>query len=113
MVPPGWNDQERVAHYRDLIQCGTSPTAVALSTLDVCQPATDHDSIDYYTHWGLTHFLLDGHHKIQAAAEVGAPLQLLAFVSLDDSLACSEDIARVPELLSRSFMRRAVPDVDR
>lgn len=113
MVPPGWNDQERVAQYRDLIRGGTAPTAVALSTLDICQPATDDDSIDYYTHWGLTHFLLDGHHKMQAAAEVGAPLQLLAFVSIDDSLARSEDIARLPQLLSQPLMRRAAPGSDR
>ncbi|WP_082518763.1 hypothetical protein [Leifsonia sp. Leaf336] len=101
MVPPGWNDQHRVSYYLDLMRGGTVPTAVALSTLDICQPATDVESIDYYAHWGLTHFLLDGHHKVQAAAELGVPLRLLAFVSLDDSLARPEEVARVPELLSR------------
>lgn len=113
MVPPSWNDRKRVADYRDLMRGGAVPTAVALSTLDVCQPATDDDSIDYYAHWGLTHFLLDGHHKMEAAAEVGAPLQLLAFVSLDDSLARSEDIARLPQLLSQPVVRRAAPGVGR
>ena len=113
MVPPGWNDQEQVAYYRDLMGGGTAPTAVALSTLDVCQPATDDDSSDYYAHWGLTHFLLDGHHKLQAAAELGVPLQLVAFVSLDHSLARPEDIVRVPELLSRPPVRRAPFGVDR
>jgi hypothetical protein len=49
---------------------------------------------------------------MQAAAELGAPLQLLTFVSIDDSLARPEDIARLPELLSRSFTGRAASDVD-
>jgi len=100
MVPPGWNSRERVQHYADLIQRGTPPTAVAVSTLDVCQPA-DKESTDYYTHWGLSHFLLDGHHKLEAAARSGGAVRLLALVSLGDSLASADDVARLPEILSR------------
>jgi len=107
MVPPGWNDRDRVQHYRDLLGEGVTPTAVALSTLDVCQPATDDESTDYYVHWGLTHFLLDGHHKLEAAARSGASIQLLALVSLDGSLAGPDDLNRLPELRSQPRSARA------
>jgi len=30
---------------------------------------------DYYEHWVLTHVLLDGHHKIEAAATAGRPIR--------------------------------------
>lgn len=102
MVPPSWNDRGRVEHYMDLMDHGVTPTAVALSTLDICQPADDDDSRDYYAHWGLTHFLLDGHHKLEAAARAGQRVRLLALVSKGGSLATPEDISRLPELLRQS-----------
>ncbi|MEI2808794.1 MAG: hypothetical protein V9F00_00855 [Nocardioides sp.] len=101
MVPPGWNERGRVQHYIDLMATGVTPTAVALSTLDVCAPASDDESVDYYTHWGLTHFLLDGHHKFEAAAKTSSRLQLLALVSLDGSLAGPDDLLRLPVLLGQ------------
>lgn len=70
---------------------GSRPTAVAVATLDVCEPPTDIGE-DVYEHWGLTHFLLDGHHKVQAAAETGAPITLLSLLALDASLAGSEQV---------------------
>ncbi|PSS43792.1 hypothetical protein C6401_10260 [Arthrobacter woluwensis] len=101
MVPPTWNDRGRVAQYGQILGQGTTPTAVALSTLDVCQPALAGASGDYYAHWGLTHFLLDGHHKLEAAARRGRAVRVLAFVSLSDSLATSAELQRLPELLRR------------
>lgn len=65
MVPPTWNERERVEEYVALMEQGTVPTAVALSTLDVCQSALGLAD-DPCVHWGLTHFLLDGHHKLEA-----------------------------------------------
>jgi hypothetical protein len=47
---------------------------------------------------GLSHFLLDGHHKLQAAAEIGAQLQLLSMLSIDASLADAEKITAIPAL---------------
>ncbi|MFD8892697.1 hypothetical protein [Streptomyces sp. NPDC059566] len=41
MVPPTWNERERVEEYTVLMERGTVPTAVAISALDVCQPAID------------------------------------------------------------------------
>jgi hypothetical protein len=79
--------------------------AVAVSILDVCQPA-DGNGTDYYAHWALTHFLLDGHHKMDAAAESGRPLQLLSLLEVGDSLATPEQVSLVPHLRSRSVSHR-------
>lgn len=98
MLPPAWSDKTTVAEYAARLSESSSPTAVAVSTLDVCQPATDTHSQDYYEHWGLTHFLLDGHHKMRAAAETGRPLRLLSLLSLEASLSSPQQIARVPSL---------------
>jgi hypothetical protein len=100
MVPPTWNARERVEEYAELMDQGTVPTAVAVSTLDVCEPALDL-SADHYRHWGLTHFLLDGHHKLEAAATTGRPVRLLSLLALGEGLAGPEDCARLPALRTR------------
>ena len=105
MVPPSWNDQERVAHYVAELARSPKLTAVAVATLDLCAPAVDHGT-DYYTHWGLTHFLLDGHHKMQAAATSERPLQLLSLLSIDASLCTPEEVSRVPTLRQRARASR-------
>lgn len=87
MVPPTWNDADRVTAYTDL-EMGT---AVAYSLLDVLQPAMDEGE-DYYEHWVLTHFLLDGHHKIEAAARAERPVRLLSVVDEQISIASPEDL---------------------
>jgi hypothetical protein len=60
MLPPAWNDRNTVVEYAAKLATSATPTAVAVSTLDVCQPTMSTFSTDYYSHWGLTHFLLDG-----------------------------------------------------
>ncbi|WP_345671388.1 hypothetical protein [Streptomyces similanensis] len=97
MVPPTWNDRERVDEYVRLMELGTVPTAVAISTLDVCQSALGLAD-DPAAHWGLTHFLLDGHHKLEAAATAGRPVRLLSLLALGESLARADDAARLPAL---------------
>ncbi len=106
MVPPAWNERERVEEYVALMERETIPTAVAISTLDVCQPAMDRAD-DYFVHWGLTHFLLDGHHKMEAAATAGRPVRLLSLLTLGESLARVEDAARVPALRAQPRSPRA------
>ncbi|MGW9594518.1 hypothetical protein ACWHLZ_29985 [Streptomyces chartreusis] len=68
---------------------------VAVSTLDVCEPASGLPA-DHFRHWRLTHFLLDGHHKQEAAATVGRPMQLLSLLAVGEGLAESADCARRP-----------------
>ncbi|MFE2275786.1 hypothetical protein ACFXAE_00645 [Streptomyces sp. NPDC059454] len=106
MVPPTWNTRERVQEYVELMARGTVPTAVAVSTPDVCEPALDL-SADHYRHWGLTHFLLDGHHELEAAATAGRPVRLLSLLALDEGLADSGDHARLPALRTRLRSDRA------
>jgi hypothetical protein len=63
-------------------------------------------SSDHYEHWALTHFLLDGHHKLEAAALTGRPLQLLALVAVDASLAREDAIRRLPDIRARETRQR-------
>lgn len=106
MVPPSWNDRERVAEHRERLMKSSRPTAVAVSLLDICQPAIDDDSRDYFAHWGLTHFLLDGHHKLEAAAEAGESLQLLALLSVDASLASRDQVTSIPKRRAAEMEKR-------
>lgn len=106
MVPPTWNERERVEEYVALMGRGAVPTAVAISTLDVCRPAVDLGD-DPSVHWGLTHFLLDGHHKLEAAATAGRPVRLLSLLALGESLAAAEECARLPALRDRPRSARA------
>ena len=109
MVPPSWNDPKRVADHRARLEVSSRPTAVAVATLDVCQPAVDDDSRDYFAHWAVTHFLLDGHHKVEAAADLGGSVQLLSLLSIDGSLAGPEELERVPEIRIRKRASRDRP----
>ncbi|WP_030899673.1 MULTISPECIES: hypothetical protein [unclassified Streptomyces] len=106
MVPPTWNTRKRVEEYVELMGRATVPTAVAVSTLDVCEPASGLPT-DHYRHWGLTHFLLDGHHKLEAAATTGRPVQLLSLLALGEGLAGSEDCAQVPALRAQRHSVRS------
>lgn len=106
MVPPSWNNTELVAEHERRLSVSSRPTAVAVSTLDVCAPAVD-SAPGYCAHWGLTHFLLDGHHKLQAAADSSRSLQLLSLLSVEGSLAAPEDVCRVPKLRARRHVRRS------
>jgi hypothetical protein len=105
MVPPSWNDRDRVMTYAAALARGATPTAVAVSILDVCVPATERGP-DYHTHWALTHFLLDGHHKMQAAAETARPLRLLSLLAVNVGLAPSAQIAQLPTLRAGSQRSR-------
>jgi hypothetical protein len=106
MVPPSWNDRARVEEHRERLTKSSRPTAVAVSLLDVCQPALDDESRDYFAHWALTHFLLDGHHKIEAAAEAGGAVQLLSLLSVDASLASPDQVTSIPKVRAAPTAKR-------
>ena len=113
MVPPTWNDRDRVQRHAQLLLAGSLPAAVAVSTLDISRPAMAGDNSDYYEHWALTHFLLDGHHKLEAAAAARRPLQLLALVAIDASLAGEADIRRLLLLRAQDIRQRAIARICR
>lgn len=92
-------DADRVAHFAAVAagaggEGGRSPTAVAFGLLDIAGPHFRDNR-----HWGLFHHLLDGHHKMAAAAARARAVRLLTFVSVDDSVASRASVARIPDLL--------------
>lgn len=104
MVPPAWNDEERVAKYSE--DPGTAPvTAVAYSLLDIVQPAMEEGD-DCYEHWVLSHFLLDGHHKMQAAAIAGQPVRLLSLLDERISIPSPDELATLVEARSKAHQAR-------
>jgi hypothetical protein len=94
MFPHTWLNPERLTHYRNEISSGVQPTAFALSILDVKQPAVwnGNPNPQITEHWCLAHYLLDGHHKIHAASQLHAPLKLVSFLAIDESVASPEKI---------------------
>lgn len=100
MVPPYWNDRRTVSGYLGADD-DESGTAVAYSLLDVLQPAVDEGD-DHYEHWVLTHFLLDGHHKIEAAAAAARPIRLLGLLDERISIASPEELASMIRALSNA-----------
>lgn len=94
MVPPGWNDRDRVLAYEAEIQAGAEPTVLALSILDTTQPFDSSES-----HTGLIHFVLDGHHKLEAAARLGVGISVLSLLSMEESLAGDAETTELARLM--------------
>ena len=100
MVPPSWNNPGTVSQYAQR-RGQPAPACLTVSILDICQPAVAADSASEpgLAHWCLAHFLLDGHHKMQASSQTGQPVRLVALLSIDHSLAQRNDILAVPNML--------------
>jgi hypothetical protein len=92
MFPGNWLNQDECQAYKSEINFGYQPTALALTVLDIKEPANWEGEPAVTEHWCLAHYLLDGHHKTLAAAEVDKPITLLSFLSLGESLATEENI---------------------
>lgn len=73
--------------------------------LDVIQPAMDEGD-DYYEHWVLTHFLLDGHHKVEAAARAGRSVRLLCLIDEGISIASADEISTMVDVRGGTRQRR-------
>jgi hypothetical protein len=82
-------DEATIQKYVTVLDKGQFPTAVSLSILDIFQP------YDGDEHWCMAHYLLDGHHKVEAAARTGKPLTLLAFVPQKAGLSATEHIDKL------------------
>ncbi|MBB4957323.1 hypothetical protein [Micromonospora polyrhachis] len=91
MVDPTDLDTGTVERYSN---AAGRPTAVAFGLLDIEGPYFREER-----HWGLFHFLLDGHHKTASAAANDAPIRLLTFVSAGESLASADELLRLPEII--------------
>lgn len=80
-------DSHRIDHFVEALSNGGLPTAIAVSVLDVKGP-----SVNDRTHWCLAHYILDGHHKLAAAAQSGKEITLLAFIAHDHGVSSTQDI---------------------
>jgi hypothetical protein len=87
MYPERWLTPERTEDYATALAGGALPTAVAISVLDVKTPVNRGVG-----HWCFGHHLLDGHHKVAAAARLGRPLTLISFLAVDQCVASEDDM---------------------
>jgi len=74
--------EEVIGQYGDAIREGTTrPTVLALGLVDNRGPAVwEAPGPEYTRHLIVTLFILDGHHKVAAAARTHLPLQFLVFL---------------------------------
>lgn len=96
-------DRERIEYWKRQQRTGVCLTAIAVSVLDCQAPAMDppDKSYPYREHVLLTNCLLDGHHRIQAAAELGSSVRILALLSQSYSLADTVDVTTVLRCYAR------------
>jgi hypothetical protein len=77
IVPRSDINGNRVAYYKALYKDGREPTALAFSMYDYRVVRGE-----YYTDI-LSHFLLDGHHKVMAASQLSRSVTILSFLWMD------------------------------
>jgi hypothetical protein len=90
--------RERIEYWKRHQAAGRSLTAFGVSVIDNQAPAMDPagDTYPYREQFLLTSCLLDGHHRIQAAAELGTPIRILALLAREYSnVAKVEDLSAV------------------
>ena len=73
---------ETVCAHAEKLTRGVRPTAVAIGVLDAKAPAIRDVDHGIGAHWCLAHYLLDGHHKMYAAAILAKPITMLSLISL-------------------------------
>jgi len=96
-------DRDRVEYWKSRSRAGYSLTAFAVSLLDNQSPAVEKGDKDY-PYKGqmlLTHCLLDGHHRVQAASETDSRVRILTLLAPFASNVSSDfDFAMVLERLA-------------
>ncbi|WP_164219233.1 hypothetical protein [Virgibacillus sp. YIM 98842] len=97
--PVHWLNEGTVDKYKSLISDGSRPAALCLSVLDIKEPADYEAHTDHPQHWCLTHYVVDGHHKIFSASLLNKPITLLSFLAKKECIADEKDIQE----LFRSF----------
>jgi hypothetical protein len=95
---PSQLSRERVEYWKRQQIAGAGLTAFAVSVIDNQAPAMSSadSTYPYEEQFLLTNCLLDGHHRIQAAAELGVPVRILSLLSEKASLVANpEDFTAV------------------
>jgi hypothetical protein len=98
MFPGRYLDSKTIESYKALPNA-PSPTALAVSVLDLKQPAEWEGNPEIQEHWCLAHYLLDGHHKMYAAAQFGKPISLLSCLAVGKGVSAADQISRVVSVL--------------
>ena len=97
MFPDGWLDSARVTEFEGYIREGRRPTALAISVLDIKQPAIWSGRPPVTCHWCLAHYIIDGHHKLFAASREKQPISLVSMFALNRGISGPEHHARLIE----------------
>jgi hypothetical protein len=97
MFPKNYLHAETISSYKKALSQRHLPTALAVSILDVKQPANWDGNPDVTEHWCLSHYLLDGHHKVYAASELGVPVSILSFLASEKGVSTQEQVAEAIE----------------
>lgn len=99
MFPRRYLDSKTIQSYEAMFSRQPSPTALAISVLDVKQPANWDGNPEIQKHWCLAHYLLDGHHKMYAAAQLSKPISLLSYLAIDKGVSGPDEIAKLVSIL--------------
>ena len=102
IVPANWLDEGTIGEYENRIIAGVEPTVICLSYLDVKEPADWQEGATHTQHNCFANIILDGHHKTFVAAKHNRPVNILSFLSLDNSIASESDFQRLVEVLKRN-----------
>jgi hypothetical protein len=97
---------QRVYDWKQRMQEGARPVALAVAFGEKRQPATWDGNPSVTTHLCVAHYLLDGHHRFAAAADAGIPIRLLSAYALGGSVLPPW---RPNEAVTATFLRREVP----
>jgi hypothetical protein len=86
-------EPKRIDFYKQQLEQGKIPTAISLSVLDIKAPAIwiNDQKPEFTGHWCLAHYILDGHHKMFAAAELNKPLNLICFLATEKGIYETEE----------------------
>lgn len=101
MFPKRYLDDKTIRSYETLLGHQTTPTALAVSVLDVKQPANWDGDPDVTEHWCLAHYLLDGHHKMYAASQAHKQISLLSFLAVEKGVSSTDQVAEVLAVLAK------------
>lgn len=84
-------NNKRVEFYSNEIENGKKPIIISIGVLDV-KTSEEYPEIngkeiepEFGTHWCLANYIIDGHHKLMAAAKSKKPIKLITFISREES----------------------------
>jgi hypothetical protein len=101
MFPESWLDLKQVSQFENYFHEGKRPTALAISILDVKEPAMWNGDPNpaVKSHWCLAHYIIDGHHKLFAASRTKRPIGLVSILALGHGVSGPEEHAKLIEIL--------------